>query len=549
MLSISSTLSKLSHIEQKLNLHIPKELSNEELEQKHKMENSFYEFVKGAWHIIEGGRTFIPGWHIEVIAAHLEALKSLQIQDLLINIPFRTGKSNLVSVLYCAWVWTTEPYLRFLYISFAQTLSDRDSVRCKRLIQSDWYQKYWGHQFHLMADMNNKRRFDNSKQGFRIASSISGSNTGEGGDFQVLDDPNNMSEVRSDIVREDVNFTFDFTLASRYILLETRRRLVIQQRGHEHELSGHILGKKSDSWVHLCLPMEFEKSRRCITVPLAISNNKPWTDPRTKEGELLWPQGVNAERLFRMKKDDFGGDEYIISGQLQQRPAPASGGIFKKDWLNYYKEEDLPNFEFTIQSWDTALTSNKNNCQSSCTTWGIFRDSTRRYNVMLLSLYTGWLEGPELRMMAKRLANNYEDTEIDYPATAGLYRPPHRIVVEAKANGLNVVQELHRASVEAIAFNPTRYGDKVNRARLMSGIFKNKLVWLQTAYPDFEDLTDEAEEFLSAITIFPNGKTNDIVDSTSQAFICMRELGYIFHRDEEMPKDPEPWKTHQKPYY
>lgn len=185
MLNISSTLAKLSNIEQRLFLNIPKELSNEELEQKHKMENSFYEFVKGAWHIIEGGSPFLPGWHIEVIAAHLEALKKLEIKDLLINIPFRTGKSNLVSVLYCAWVWTTEPYLRFLYISYAQSLCVRDSVRCRRLIQSDWYQNFWGYQFHLMSDMNNKLRFDNSKQGFRIASSISGSNTGEGAHFQV----------------------------------------------------------------------------------------------------------------------------------------------------------------------------------------------------------------------------------------------------------------------------------------------------------------------------------------------------------------------------
>lgn len=549
MANLQSTLKTLEAIQAKVYSRLPRKLTDQEQEHKLLMENSFYEFVKGAWPVIEGGRDFIPGWHIEAIAAHLEALKRLDIKDLLINIPFRTGKSNLVSVLYSAWVWTTEPYMRFLYISFAQGLCSRDSVRCRRLIQSDWYQKYWGDKYWLMSDMNNKLRFDNSCQGYRIASSIGGSNTGEGGEFQIYDDPNNMADVHSDVIREDVNFTFDFVLSSRYILLNTRRRLVIQQRGHEHELSGHILGKKTDSWVHLCLPMEFEQSRRCTTIPLPISGNKPWTDPRKKEGELLWPKGVSYKDLSAMKKDDFNNDEYIIAGQLQQRPAPSSGGIFKKDWFNIYEKPDLPPFEFIIQSWDTALTDNKNNCQSACTTWGIFRDPMRRYNVMLLGLYSGWLEGPDLRVMAIRLANNYEDTELDYPIESPLHKPSHQIIVEAKANGWNIIQELHRASVEALPFNPTKYGDKVNRARMISGIFKSRLVWLPTEYPEFKNLTEEAEEFLSAISIFPNGKHNDVVDSTTQAFIRMRELGYIFHRDEAMPADPEPWKTQGKPYY
>jgi hypothetical protein len=185
MANLQSTLKTLEALQDKVYSRLPRKLTDQQQEHKLLMENSFYEFVKGAWPVIEGGREFIPGWHIEAIAAHLEALKRLEIKDLLINIPFRTGKSNLVSVLYSAWVWTTEPYMRFLYISFAQGLCSRDSVRCRRLIQSDWYQKYWGDKYWLMSDMNNKLRFDNSCQGYRIASSIGGSNTGEGGEFQI----------------------------------------------------------------------------------------------------------------------------------------------------------------------------------------------------------------------------------------------------------------------------------------------------------------------------------------------------------------------------
>jgi hypothetical protein len=159
-------------------------LTDQQLAIKEKCEGSFYEFVRHAWKTLEN-REFIPGWHVRAMCDHLEAAYDGDIKKLLINLPPRTGKSNVMSVFFPAWCWVKDAGLRFLYTSYAQTLSVRDSVGCRRLILSEWYQSLWGNKFRLMSDVNNKLRFDNNCSGYRIASSVGGTNTGLGGDFVV----------------------------------------------------------------------------------------------------------------------------------------------------------------------------------------------------------------------------------------------------------------------------------------------------------------------------------------------------------------------------
>ena len=155
----------------------------EELESQQnilKAELSLHEFIKQAWHVIEGDKEFIDGWHIQAICEHLEAVANRQIKNLIINIPPRSCKSSLVSIAFPAWVWIHNPNEQFLYASYALSLSLRDSVKCRRLISSPWYQERWGKRYQLVGDQNTKSRFDNTKNGYRIASSAGGSITGEG---------------------------------------------------------------------------------------------------------------------------------------------------------------------------------------------------------------------------------------------------------------------------------------------------------------------------------------------------------------------------------
>lgn len=519
-------------------------LTEEQLRIKEDCEGSFYEFVKRAWKSLEN-REFIDGWHVKAMCEHLEATYYLEIRNLLINLPPRTGKSNIMSVLFPAWCWAKEPGLRFLYTSYAQTLSVRDSVGCRRLIQSEWYQSLWGDQFRLMADVNNKLRFDNNKYGYRIASSVGGSNTGLGADFVICDDANNVKDSESAVVRTSINEWWDYVMSTRVSNFKTARWIVAQQRTHAMDLSGHILAKDLKEWIHLCLPMEFESSRLCTTVPLGY-NDEVWVDPRKKEGELLWSEGIGTTELKKLKAD-FNHDSYRISGQLQQRPSPEGGGIIQKDWFKWWKEPDYPDFEYVIQSWDTALTKSETSCYSACTTWGVF-DQNGIKNVMLLSVFSEKIEYPELRKMAVRLYNNYEDTMIDEPIT-GVNRPDH-ILIEQKVSGYSLLQDLMAANIPVLKFNPSKYGDKIGRCRLVTHLMENGLVWLPTVIPNCKYLTEDAQLFLEAASLFPNDESNDIIDSTSQAFIRMTSSGWLANKED--PRDlpqTEMWKKQNRLYY
>ena len=154
------------------------------------MRRSLKLFIKEAWGTIEPNREYNDNWHIDAISDHLQAVANGDIKRLIINVPPRHMKSISVSVALPAWTWTNDPTKKFLYASYAGSLSIRDSVKCRRLIDSNWYKTTVGDGFSLTTDQNQKQRFENDKSGMRIATSVDGALTGEGGDIIVIDDPN-----------------------------------------------------------------------------------------------------------------------------------------------------------------------------------------------------------------------------------------------------------------------------------------------------------------------------------------------------------------------
>lgn len=521
-------------------------LTDQELEIKELCESSLYAFMRVFWPTMDKGREFIDGWAIDALCEHLEALYTLDIQNLIVNMPPRTSKSTTIAVGYPAWLWIKDPRLRFIYTAYSQTLSVRDSVGCRRLITSNLYQKLWGNSYSLMKDVNHKLRFDNDKGGFRVASSVAGTNTGEGGDFIVCDDANSVKDSESDTIRNTVNDWWSYTMATRVANFQTARRLVAQQRTHTLDLSGHILQSYAEDWVVLRLPMEFERSNRCMTVPLKSSGKRAWRDPRMHDGDLLWPELINQKSLTKLKRA-LKNDSYRISGQLQQRPSPEGGGIIKTDWFQKWTEPEMPEFEYVLQSWDTALTTNQTSCYSACTTWGVWKQDNGIRNVMLLSVYREKVEYPELRKMAVRLCNNYYDTVLDDPLSYSL--PVNIVYIEEKVSGYSLIQDLNRANIPVIKFDPRKYGDKVARCRRITYIMENGRVYLPTIGPHHQTLTPDSELFISSCSLFPNDESNDIIDSTSQAFIKMVEGDWVSHTEDPRPPEEEAWKQKQRKFY
>jgi len=164
---------------------------------------------------LEPAQPYLHGWHIDAMSEHLEAVTNGEIQDLIINIPPRHMKSLEVVVFWPSWEWIKKPHLRYLNCAYGESLSKRDNVKKRRLIQSRWYQDRWGDVFQLVGDQNEKLRFENDKTGYSIATSTEGMGTGEGGDRILVDDPHNTKEALSDQKRTNVITWWDETMQSR----------------------------------------------------------------------------------------------------------------------------------------------------------------------------------------------------------------------------------------------------------------------------------------------------------------------------------------------
>ncbi len=500
-----------------------------------KAELSLYEFLKQAWTAIEGEKPFTEGWHIQAIAEHLEAVANRQIKNLIINIPPRCCKSSLVSVAFPAWVWLHQSNEQFLYASYALSLSLRDSVKCRRLILSPWYQDRWGDRYKIVGDQNTKGRFDNTKKGYRIASSAGSSVTGEGASLLICDDINSAAEGESEVIREGKIEWWTQVWSTRLNDKSKDCRIVIQQRIHERDITGYIIDHDDlNEWTKLILPMEYEEKRCSITVVLPSSQPNIWQDPRQKEGELLWPERFDEEGLKSLKQSL--GTSYAIAGQLQQRPSPEAGGIIKKEWFKWWKDTIPPPIEVVVQSWDTAFSVGKTSAYSACTTWGVFYDHNYIENVILLSLWRGRVEYTELREIAKRLYFDYRDTGKERnPKFKG--RPVDMCLIEAKASGDPLIRDLALGGINAVAINPSGKGDKTKRVHFVTPLIEGERVWLPARGPNFDTLLPFADEFRELAACFPNLESNDVVDTMSQALMKLKTGMFLYNPKDERSND------------
>ena len=299
-------------------------------------------FVREAWHVLEPGQPYIHGWHVEAVCEHLEAITAGDLTRLLINIPPGTMKSTLVSVFWPAWEWGPKgmPHIRFIGASHEQGLATRDTLKMRRLVTSDWYQARWP--LGLTGDQNQKTYYENASTGFRQACAVA-SMTGRRGDRVAWDDPHSAESALSLAHRETALRVFQETLPTRLNNPDSSAIVIVMQRLHEADVSGFIL-ENDLGYEHLCLPMEYEAERCCVT-------SIGFVDPRTEEGELLFPERFPRAVVDRDKKV-MGA--MAVAGQFQQRPAPRAGGLFEWDKLQVV--DAAPKMRSIVRYWDKAGT-------------------------------------------------------------------------------------------------------------------------------------------------------------------------------------------------
>lgn len=493
--------------------------------ERREAEASLINFTRLAWQVIEPGTEYVDGWHLHAIADHLEAVTRGDIRNLIINIPPRHMKSIQVAVMWPVWVWITQPQFRWLFASYASSLSIRDSLKCRRLIESPWFQSLWGDRFQLTTDQNAKTMFENNKTGYRMATSVEASTTGHGGDAIVIDDPHNALEAQSDAMRESTLEWWDQAMSTRLNNPRTGSRVIVMQRLHEKDLSGHLLAK--GGWEHLCLPAEYEYSKKTTSLG--------FVDPRKKEGELLWPERFGQEEVDELKKS-LG--EYGSSGQLQQRPSPSAGGIIKRSWFKMLKADaPLPKLSYVLQSYDTAFTEKTSGDPTAHTCWGIFSTEEGKC-VVLLDAWQEHLGYPDLR---KKMYSDYSAVYGDKDKSVDA------VLIEEKGSGISLAQDLRRARVPVKTYNPGR-ADKVTRVHSVAPLLEAGLVYIPESKKRIGSFPTWADQLIHQLMLFPNGEHDDLVDTMSQALIFLRDSGMLSLDEAKWVREYEPPKERTNPY-
>ncbi len=443
-------------------------------------QRDFAEYIRQAWPVIEPATTYKHNWHIDAMAEYLTAVTQGQIQRLLINIPPRYMKSIAVSVLWPTWCWINRPASRWIFASYSQSLSVKHSVDRRSVIQSDWYQDRWAGVYSLTSDQNVKTEYQNSKRGVMVATSIGSGVLGKGGTHIVVDDPHNPREAQSEVQRKAAIDFFDQTLSTRLDDKKTGAIVVIMQRLHEKDLSGHILER--GGYEHLCLPAEAE-TRTIIQMPISSK------EVIREEGAILWPKREGAKELHAQKR---ALGSYGYSGQYQQRPSPADGGIFKRSWWRYYKQAPA-HFDEIIQSWDMTFKETAGGSYVVGQVW--------------------------CRVGADKYLLDQVRVRMDFPATVQAVKslsakwPQVRtILVENKANGPAVIDALRREVSGLIAVTPQ--GSKEARAAAVSPDVEAGNVCL----PD-PSIAPWVHDFVEECSAFPKAATDDQCDCMSQALL------------------------------
>ena len=464
-------------------------------------------FLKAAWPVLSPGVTLTPGWHLDALCAHTQAVFEGQIKRLIISIPPRSMKSKIISIAAPAWWWINHPEEQFLCASYSRSLAMDFSRQTRNLIQSNWYQLRWKENFKLSYDQNEKFKFENDKGGSRVGYSVEGGLIGAGGSVSLYDDPNDLNEMSSPAYRQMVKDWYSGTASSRFINPQTDRRICVQQRAsYGDDLTSFLL--ELGGWEHLIIPMEFDGNKRVSSIG--------WSDPRAHMGELMHPARFGPIEIDQLKKEQRDN----FSGQFNQKPVGSLGDTLKSSWFRFYNPSgtdrrnelgeiipvvvstgdgesvkitpiQLPAaFEQMVTSVDCAFKNAEHNDFVAAHAWGRLGA-----NVFLVGREHGHMSFTETKAMMRRFAN--------------LYPCPEKLVEDA-ANGPAILDEL-KNEIPGLIGIPA-YGPKRSRVAAIAGYVEAGNVYLPNPdiYPWVWDLLREFADGRSS-------KHDDDTDAMSQA--------------------------------
>ena len=457
----------------------------EELEKRETQErtsDNFYEFVKAIW------PDFIHGEHHRKMAAAFDDIASGKLKRLIINMPPRHTKSEFASHLFPAYLLGKNPKLKIIEATHTADLAINFGRKVRDLIDTEEYAGIFP-RTELKADSRSAGKWLTSQGGEYYASGIGGALAGRGADLFIIDDPHSEQDAFSERALEEA---YDwFMTGPRQRLQPGGAIVIVMTRWSKKDLTGKLVRKMTqekaaDQW-------------KVIEFPAILPSGNP-----------LWPEFWKLDELETIRASVPPSK---WAAQYMQRPTGEGISIIPKEWFNIWPNDNPPNCEYLIQSYDTAFLKNERADFTAITTWGVFYPegkindelySGEEAHLILLDCIKERFDFPELKREAMRLYEHWE---------------PDTVIIETKASGIPLTQELRRLGIPINTYSPNRGQDKIARLNSVSPIFQDGKIWV----PD----NRWAEELMEEVTDFPNGEHDDLVDATTLALMRFRAGGFL----------------------
>ena len=450
-----------------------------------KAQSSFMHFVKMVW------PEFIDGYHHNILAKKFVEIASGKLKRLIVNMPPRHTKSEFASYLFPAWLMGKKPKTKIIQATHTAELSYRFGRKMRNLMDDNVFRKIYKN-VSLKADSKASGRWETNHGGEYFGAGIGGAITGRGADLLIIDDPHSEQSIN------DTSFdnAFDWYLSGPRQRLQPGGAIVIvMTRWSERDLTGRLMKQqaeiKADQW-------------EVIEFPAILPSGNP-----------IWPEYWKLDELEKIK-----ANLPVMSweAQYQQRPTSEEGAIIKREWWKTWKREQIPDLIHVIQSYDTAFSKRDSADFSAISTWGIFKSHDGyKDNIILLDCMKDRLEFPELKKVALEQYKYWE---------------PETVIIEAKASGMPLLQELRQVGIPVVSYTPSKGNDKLSRVNSVAPVFESGMVWA----PEKQF----AEEMIEECAAFPYGEHDDLVDTMTQALMRYRQGNFVSLKDDYEDKPSEP---------
>jgi predicted phage terminase large subunit-like protein len=467
----------------------------DQMDKQDKCQGDFIEFVQHMW------PECILGRHHKIIGDKFNKIAQGKLKRLIVCLPPRHSKSEFASTYFPSWMMGRRPDLKIIQTTHTAELAVRFGRKVRNLIDSDDYSQIFP-DVKLQSDNKSAGRWTTNHEGESFYAGVGGAITGRGADLLIIDDPHSEQDALSPTAMESA---YDwYTSGPRQRLQPGGIIIIVMTRWSTKDLVGKVLKKQGDDHADQWEVVEFPA--------IMPESDTP-----------LWPEFWKKEELLSVKAS------LPISkwnSQWMQNPTAEAGSIVKREWWRRWEYDHVPAYDYVIQSYDTAFSKKETADYSAITTWAIFTPpESDAEQIILLDAKRVRLDFPEL----KRLA--YDEYK---------YWEPDCVLIEAKASGTPLTQELRRMGIPVTSYTPSRGQDKIARMNSVAPIFESGMVWA----PD-EVFADEVIEEMAS---FPFGEHDDYCDSSTMALMRFRQGGFLA-LDNDYPEEAEFLRRDRQVYY